>query len=477
MKPVRKRAAAPGRRIRVVEITEAAIDRASAEPIYRQLVRFLRTAIAAGQIQPGAVLPPSRQLARQLAVSRATIVAAYDLLLSENLVETAVGAGTIVRPVAREPAAAACAPDESVSLGGVLAALEPRSAPMDHIQPAFWRRLVAGSDAPAPPVDGWRRGGRRLRDNIATHLLLSRGLSCTPDQIVIASSVQQVLTLIATIAREDGIAIHVEPLSCGRARRAFERQGASVATLPRFLHDDARQVADLGERAGVFTMPGCHYPLGVALLGAARQDLAAALDDAGAWAIEDGRDVEFLDDHATPTLHALRAGRRTFHVGALSAVLPPFVRLAYVVAPAPMAERLDEARLATDDAVPWAIQSAAAELLETGMFHALARSARLTAQRRRVAFYEQAARHRVWTLPPTDARRGLHGLLWIDPGAHRDAVSRTIASLDAGLDLAEHPGSRALALAMGFAALPDDMIADQVGRVARAIGAVLGTMP
>jgi GntR family transcriptional regulator/MocR family aminotransferase len=60
--------------------------------IYRQL----RDAILDGWLRPGEKLPPSRELARQLVVSRNTVSVAYDRLTAEGFLVGRVGSGTFV---------------------------------------------------------------------------------------------------------------------------------------------------------------------------------------------------------------------------------------------------------------------------------------------------------------------------------------------------------------------------------------------
>lgn len=416
-------------------------------------------------------LPPSRQLAIQLGVSRATIVAVYDILLSEDLIKTTVGSGTVVRAIAPQTSRPAASTVTTSRSGGII---EPRRPPTDHVASSTWRRLVVDRTLHEPSASGGPNPAdlRRLRDNVATYLLLSRGLRCTPEQVVIASSVQQILSLIAKVARADAIRFHFEPLSSSRARLAFESQGAAVGTLPTFLHDNPSGGVERLTNSGIFTAPSCHYPLGVSLKHEARLALAQALDRSNLWAIEDARDFEFLEADATPTLHELRSGRQTFHIGALSTVLLPFVSLAYVVAPTSIAGRLANERLAADDEVATPILAAASEMLETGMFHSLARSARQTVVRRRALFDLCTARHDVWTLPDADARRGLHGLLWVNAGHRLDNLRAAIGALDAGIEVASATTGRTgtdTALVLGFAAIRDDIINHEVARVAATV--------
>ena len=60
-------------------------------PLYRRLADALRDAIERGEIETGTRLPPERVLARQLAVSRTTVVQAYDVLRSDEWLESLPG--------------------------------------------------------------------------------------------------------------------------------------------------------------------------------------------------------------------------------------------------------------------------------------------------------------------------------------------------------------------------------------------------
>src|SRR5262245_65828466 len=73
-------------------------------PLYRRLAEALRAGIERGEIEVGRRLPPERTLARQLAVSRTTVVQAYDLLRRDEWLESRQGSGTWVRKGGSSPA-------------------------------------------------------------------------------------------------------------------------------------------------------------------------------------------------------------------------------------------------------------------------------------------------------------------------------------------------------------------------------------
>ncbi len=73
------------------------IDSSNPTPIYAQLDRAIRTAIATGELQQGAQLPTVRQLAVDLAVNANTVARVYAQLERDGILETRRGVGTFVR--------------------------------------------------------------------------------------------------------------------------------------------------------------------------------------------------------------------------------------------------------------------------------------------------------------------------------------------------------------------------------------------
>ncbi len=65
-------------------------------PIYRQIVRQIRHAVASGTLTPGDKLPSQRELARELVISHLTVKKAYEVLEADGLTRTARGRGTFV---------------------------------------------------------------------------------------------------------------------------------------------------------------------------------------------------------------------------------------------------------------------------------------------------------------------------------------------------------------------------------------------
>jgi GntR family transcriptional regulator len=78
---------------------EDAIDRQSFEPAYVQLANLLRRQIARGLFRPGDQLPSEAQLCRRYDVSPMTVRRSISLLCDQDVVSTAQGRGTFVKPL------------------------------------------------------------------------------------------------------------------------------------------------------------------------------------------------------------------------------------------------------------------------------------------------------------------------------------------------------------------------------------------
>src|SRR5215470_16877062 len=72
------------------------IDQRDATPIYAQLERGLRAAIATGRLRPGDQLPTVRQLAVDLQVNANTVARVYADLERSGVIETRRGVGSFV---------------------------------------------------------------------------------------------------------------------------------------------------------------------------------------------------------------------------------------------------------------------------------------------------------------------------------------------------------------------------------------------
>ena len=77
------------------------VERESDEPVYMQIARQFREAIASKLLEPGSTLPPVRSLASDLGVNLNTVARGYRMLEEEGFVSLREREGAIVAPPAR----------------------------------------------------------------------------------------------------------------------------------------------------------------------------------------------------------------------------------------------------------------------------------------------------------------------------------------------------------------------------------------
>jgi GntR family transcriptional regulator len=95
------------------------VDVDNGMPIYEQLVRQMKYAVAEGVLVPGQLIPSVRELARQLAINPNTVQRAYQQLQSEEIIESLRGRGMAVCTGAKKQ----CQVDRQSLLGERLTAV------------------------------------------------------------------------------------------------------------------------------------------------------------------------------------------------------------------------------------------------------------------------------------------------------------------------------------------------------------------
>jgi GntR family transcriptional regulator/MocR family aminotransferase len=442
-------------------------------PLRAQLEAGLRDAIRAGRLAPGARLPASRVLARDLGVSRRLVVDAYEQLRAEGYLDGRTGAGTYVRV---EGAAALSAPTPRPERPTLRYDFFPGSPDLAGFPRADWLRATREALRRMPDrALGYpdARGAPELRAQLAMYLRRVRGVVAEPERVVVTAGAQQGFGLLAcALQTQLGRAprIAVEDPGMPRYRVIFKELGAEVIPIP--VDDDGLQVDRLrGTHAdAVLTTPAHQSPTGVALSAERRSALAAwALE--GRIVIEDDYDAEFRYDRAP--LGALQglAPEHVAYVGSASKTLAPGLRLGWIVAPAPLIDPLGRARMLDDAGSPTLEQHVMALLLEAGAYDRHLRAARRTYRTRRDALIAALDRH----LPGTTVggvAAGLHAV--VTPPEPVDEVALATAAAERSVGIyplgwgyvePRHAGG---AMILGYAALPEPAIREGVRRLAGA---------
>jgi GntR family transcriptional regulator/MocR family aminotransferase len=367
-----------------VDRPDISLDARLALPLYKQLYERLRMAILQGQLERGARLPSTRALARELGISRTTATLAYELLVLEGYLQSRVGQGTVVTqqlPLAllqpysaqRQEGheAAPAPPADSERSGGIFRIGEPA---LDRFPYALWARLVARRtrhDLPELAHYQEPAGYAPLREAIAAHIGITRGVRCSPEQIIITAGSQGALDLAARTLLGPGEAAWVESPGYDGAHGALRAAGARLVPVPvdgQGLDVAAGRQRAPGARVAAIT-PSHQFPTGVTMSLARRLELLDWAQRQGAWIFEDDYDSEYrFSGRPLEALQGLDQSGRVLYVGSFSKVLFPALRLGYLVAPPKLVAPLLAIRRVIDVHAPILEQMALADFLREGHF-------------------------------------------------------------------------------------------------------------
>lgn len=372
------------------------LDPQSREPVYLQIAHALMQEVHRGRLKPGDGLPGYRTLGEQLGVSRNTVMAAYRELQAEGWVVSTPGEGSVVAPdpprrVPGQPpqdlppggaggmgfdlagAGPEEAPKGAPGLLKVASGLpDPRLLPGAELARAYRRALVLNRQQNLELEDP--QGHPLLRQSLARMLSASRGIAASPENILVTRGSQMALFLVGQALVAPGDAVAVEALGHAGAWEAFARAGARCLPVP--VDGEGLRVGALAQLSeterlrAVFVTPLRQYPTLVPLAPERRARLVELAQAHRFAIIESDQDSEFLfEGRPRAPLAAEDRSGLVVHVGTLSKIFSPNLRLGFVHGPAPLVARMRALRQALDRQGDMVLERAFAELLDDGAIH------------------------------------------------------------------------------------------------------------
>jgi GntR family transcriptional regulator / MocR family aminotransferase len=448
------------------------LDRSAGQPLRAQLEASLRDAIRGGRLRAGERLPSSRELARELGVSRGMVQDCYAQLLSEGYLTSRTGSATRVAGLgdpgdqpAAGPAALSPPPPPPVRRPfepPLIADFEPGVPDLSSFPRTDWAWAVKQACTQAAAADlgyGDPRGSAVLREVLAGYLRRVRAAAASPARMIISNGFAQGVNLVLrALASQAGLTrVAFEDPGYGTAAedetvRAVLAMGLRVSYVP--VDEQGLVVGELaasGAQAVVVT-PAHQAPTGVVLSPARRHALTDWARRAGGYVIEDDYDSEFrYDKEPVGALQGL-APDRVFLLGTASKALAPAVRLGWIHAPSALAVAVAAEKEMSDRGSCMLDQLALATLLTTGRYDRHLRRMRTVYAARRTALTGAFARHAPG-VPLTGLAAGFHAVAPLPPGADEAAVIAAARERRVGLHgigaYRGHPGPAALVVGFG----------------------------
>ena len=352
------------------------LDKQAGLSLYEQLYRRVKADILSGRLAAGEKLPSKRALAAHLEVSVITVKNAYEQLMAEGYLTGVEKKGYFVSAVLPSPAAVPASPEQPPPPREPVWFLDlaTNSIAAEDFPFTVWARLMrqtileqgTGLLRSPPPQGAWA-----LRQAIAAHLRQFRAMEVTAEQIIVGAGTEVLYNLLVQLLGRDRL-YGVEDPGYGKIAHIYRAAGAEVTALPQ---DEAGVSAEALRRSDadvVHISPSHHYPTGLVMPIARRQELLRWAQEVPARVIlEDDYDSELrFTLRPIPTLQSIDRAGRVIYVNTFSRTLAPSLRISYMVLPKSLTERYRAQLGFYSSTVPAMEQYTLARFLDEGYFEA-----------------------------------------------------------------------------------------------------------
>jgi 2-aminoadipate transaminase len=382
----------------------------TSRPLYGHLVSLLESAISRGELPSGARVPPERELAQRLRISRTTVVSAYRELESRGLLRGYVGRGTFVC-AAPEPSGTPFAWRGKIASAALRASDTTLRDTLRHSSDSRLQSLAAGE----PAIDCfptalfqqaiehalkrdtqavWRHGPTEgqpvLREAIAERF------NVPVDSVLVLAGAQQGLDLLARCLIDQGDAVIVDRPGYLGAIQSFRAAGAKMIgwDIARADVDELEDVLVRYRPKLIYTNPTFQNPTGVTMPIRTRREVLKLAERYRVPIVEDAtyQDLYFADP-PPPSLRELDGQNLVIHLTSFSKVMAPGLRLGWLSAAPSIVDQIAILKQRLDPHTQNLVQFAMARLIRERSFDAHLKTLRAEHARRALAMIAAIQRH------------------------------------------------------------------------------------
>jgi len=392
----------------------------TAGKLHQRLFRCLRAAIIEGVLPPKTRLPASRDLAKEIQVSRNTVLSAYEQLQAEGYLEARTGHGTWVSEQLPE-----------AFLNTLQAKPTPGVIPSPHTHvlsqrcsellghasasPHQWGPFVPGvPDVTEFPHQIFNRiqsrlsrepdlndliynsagGSPALRSALTDYLRVARSVQCDINQIIITEGIHQALDLVTRALSDIGDRVWIEDPAYWGMRNTLRINGLDIHALPVDKDGIIPEQTPKHPPKLMFVTPSHQYPLGSHLSLPRRKQLLELARRYQSWIVEDDYDSEFrFSGKPYPSLQGLEPDAPVIYMGTFSKTIYPALRIGYLVVPKVLVQSFRILATELYRGGHLLEQKALAEFIREGHYEAHIRRMRLLYAKRRAYLVELIERY------------------------------------------------------------------------------------
>ncbi|MFJ8237995.1 PLP-dependent aminotransferase family protein [Ureibacillus sp. NPDC094379] len=349
------------------------LNKDTEKPLYEQLYIGIKNAIIGKQIELGTKLPSKRKLAEFLNISQTTVEIAYAQLLAEGYIVSKPRIGYFVEEIDELPYIQRELQEQPMlyrEKGRFETDFHPGKIDSEFFPFTIWRKyakdLFDGSHKEFLQI-GEPQGEYALRTEIAKYLYQSRGMICSPEQIVIGSGTEHLLPMILRLLESDSSFALENPGYSAIPRIQLQNRAVPISVDEEGLIVDELKSTDANI---VYITPSHQFPTGAVLSATRRTQLLKWASKAeNRYIIEDDYDSEFrYIGKPIPALQGLDKNNKVIYLSTFTKSLMPSLRVAYLVLPTTLLAKYKELFSYYSATVPRFDQHILANFMKDGHF-------------------------------------------------------------------------------------------------------------
>lgn len=350
------------------------LEKKKGSSLYEELYQKLKEDILRGRILPGTKLPSKRELARDNGISVKTVLSAYEQLVVEGYLYSKEKKGYFVAAVEAMPEYKPVVAEypQLYREDQWFADFTANNTVYDKFPFSMWRKVmreVLSEQDKELVKRGHFLGVRQLRENIADYLYRTRGMTISPECIVIGASIEYLYSRLIKLLPADAV-YAVENPGYKKIPVIYEEYGLKWKSIA--MDDGGIHMKSLQDSGAdiIHVSPEHHYPLGTVMSASRRQELLSwASEKEERYIIEDDYDCEFrYRSRSIPALGSMDPCESVIYMNTFSKTLTPAIRISYMVLPEKLMRRyIDTANFYCNTASTCE-QYALARFIENGYF-------------------------------------------------------------------------------------------------------------
>ncbi|QQK81492.1 PLP-dependent aminotransferase family protein [Salicibibacter cibi] len=348
------------------------LNATSNTPLYLQIYQYFKQEIQSGRIEEETKLPSKRKLARHLEVSQLTVESAYDQLKAEGYIQSQPRKGLFVQKVEYDVIPDQNAPQfdttESPQISQKMKYdFHHGKIDLDHFPHKTWRKIsIDCLNDKEHLLNGDPQGEFHLRKEISMYLFQSRGVQCSPNQIVIGAGTQYLVGILCMLMNKDSI-VAIEDPGFHRTKHALETHGISIDPIP--LDEEGIDIERLKHSSAniAYVTPSHQFPTGIVMPISRRLELLKWAEKTGGYIIEDDYDGEFrYKGKPIPSLQGIDASENVIYFGTFSKSLIPSARISYMILPEKLLNQYHQTMSINKQTVPRLYQDILCQFMKDG---------------------------------------------------------------------------------------------------------------